>query len=126
MHPVYRLLESLEVGSYRDYVLIKSADLELMILKVSRDILLIRLRIDEFLELCHIEIVPDADHSLIPANELVFEFEPELIDTLLNLSLDLLFVEAHIWQQILNLFLANFVRDERLDIWFVQLLVKQV
>ena len=123
MHPVNRLLESLEVGSYRDNILIKSADLELMILKVSRDILLVRLRIDEFLELCHVEIVPDADHSLVPANELVFKLEPELVDALLNLSLDLLLVEAHIWQQILYLFLANFVGNECLDIGFVQFFV---
>ena len=73
MHPVDRLLESFKVRGDRDNVLVKGANLELMILKVSRYVLLVRLRIDVFLELCHIEIVSDCDHSLVPANEFILK-----------------------------------------------------
>ena len=80
-----------------------------MILKVSRNVLLIRLCIDVFLELGHVEIVSDCNHSLVPANELILKFQPELIDTLLNLRFDLLLVEVHIGEQVSDLFLVNLV-----------------
>ena len=109
MHPVDRLLESFKVRGDRDNVLVKGANLELMILKVPRNVLLVRLGIDVFLELSHIEIVPDADHSLVPANELILEFQPELIDVLLDLRFELLLVEVHIGKQVINLFLVDLV-----------------
>ena len=49
MHPVDRLLESFKVGSDCDNILVKCTDLKFVILEVSRDILLVRLCIDEFL-----------------------------------------------------------------------------
>ena len=73
MHPVDCSLESFKVRGNRDNVLVQSANLELMILKVSRYVLFVRLRIDVFLELCHIEIVSDCDHSLVPANEFILK-----------------------------------------------------
>ena len=109
MHPVDRLLESFEVRGDRNNILVKGANLELMVLKVPRNVLLVRLGIDVFLELGHVEIVPDADHSLVPANELILKFQPELIDALLDLRFELLLVEVHIGKQISNLFLVDLV-----------------
>ena len=49
MHPIYSLLEGLEVSCDCDYVLVKSANLEFMILEISIDTILIGLRVNPFL-----------------------------------------------------------------------------
>ena len=76
MHPVYCLLEGFKVGRYRDNVLVESTNLELMILEVTRDVLLVRLGINELLELSHIKFIPDSYHPLVPAHQLLLKLDP--------------------------------------------------
>ena len=97
MHPIDSLLEGLKVSCNRDYILVKRANLEFMILEVSIDTVLIGLRVNPFLQLCHIKLISDIDHTLIPTHQFLLKFDPKLIDLLLNLRFSFLFIQGHIW-----------------------------
>ena len=79
VHPVDRLLESLKIRCNRHDILVQSADLKLVILEITLDILLVSLRIDKLLELCHIELIPYIDHTLVPPHQFLLKLHLELI-----------------------------------------------
>ena len=98
MHSIDSLLECLKITGYGHNIFVQCANLEFMVLEIALHVLLVGLRVDELFELSHIEFVPDIYHALVPPHQFLFEFHPELINTLLDLSLKFLLVEVHIRQ----------------------------
>ena len=57
MHPVDGLLEGLKVGGDGNDVLVKSRDLEIMVLKIVGDHILVSLRVNEFSQVAHVKLI---------------------------------------------------------------------
>ena len=98
MHFIDGLLEGLEVRGDSYDVFVKRRDLELVILKITMDSLFTRFWINGFVDLSYVELVSNLDHTLIPAQQFLLKFLPQVLNRLLNPRLYLVFVGLHVGQ----------------------------
>ena len=76
MNSVNGCLESLKVCNDGHEVLVDWLDLELVILEVRLHLIFVRLCLNMLVDRAHIKLIPDVDHPLVPAHELLFQFDP--------------------------------------------------
>lgn len=97
-----------------------------MVLEVTRYRLFARLRFNEFVEAVHVELRADGNHSLVPADELIFNFDPKVLSAFFDLRSKLLPVRVHVRKDVRDLLLSNFIGEHGFDRVLVDFLVEEV